>query len=158
MADRLEARRLVPTPAAEVFSFLCEPQGHVLIDSSGMLQDAEGATVSAVGDLFLVHMDRTSLGDIPGLSAYDITVVITAFEQDSTLEWTVRSDLRPPLGHRYGYLLEPADTGTQVTAYYDWSEVAAEAKPRFPVIGEHALGATLGILERTLRRGAPTSS
>jgi hypothetical protein len=153
MTERLAATRLVPDSPEEVFALICDPQGHVLVDSTGMLQSAEGEPVSAIGDTFLVHMDRAALGDIPDLGLYDVTVVVTAFEQDRALEWTIRSGTTPPMAHRYGYLLRPADEGTEVTTYYDWSGVAEESKPRYPVIGEHALGATLGILERTLRRG-----
>jgi hypothetical protein len=40
-----------------------------------------------------------------------------------------------------------------VTAYYDWSLVDGDIKERFPIVPESALRATLGILERTARRG-----
>jgi hypothetical protein len=33
----------------------------------------------------------------------------------------VADQIRPPIGHAYGYLLEPAAAGTLVTSYYDWS-------------------------------------
>jgi hypothetical protein len=44
-------------------------------------------------------------------------------------------------------------TKYDVTAYYDWSLVNDDIKDRFPVVPELALRATLGILERTARRG-----
>jgi hypothetical protein len=84
--------------------------------------------------------------------------VVTAFERDAALEWTIRSGSTPPMAHRCGYLLRPVADGTEVTAYYDWSGVAPESKPRYPVIGDRALAATLGILERTLRRRAGDSA
>ncbi|MEU3625379.1 hypothetical protein [Amycolatopsis coloradensis] len=61
---------------------------------------------------------------------------------------------RPHARHIYGYRLEPAEGGTLVTSYYHWSEVGEEWKERvtFPVVPESALKATLGILERTVRR------
>ena len=43
---------------------LRDPQGHVAIDSSGMLMAATGEPVNAVGDSFAVHMDREALGDL----------------------------------------------------------------------------------------------
>jgi hypothetical protein len=153
MTERLEATRLVPASPADVFALITDPQGHVLIDSTGMLQDAEGDPVRAAGDEFVVHMDRAALGDMPELGKYDVTVVVTTYDEDRALEWTIRSELRPPIGHLYGYLLAPVEGGTEVTAYYDWSQVHPKAKPRFPVLGDHTLSATLGILERTLRRG-----
>ena len=80
-AERIEATRLIPATAAEVFAVLRDPQGHVDIDASGMLMDAEGEPVSAVGDRFLVHMDREALGDLP-MGRYDVEVVISVFEPD----------------------------------------------------------------------------
>jgi hypothetical protein len=44
---------------------LCDPKGHVVIDSSGMLMDASGKAVTGIGDSLVVHMDRESLNDYP---------------------------------------------------------------------------------------------
>ena len=67
--------------------------------------------------------------------------------------------IRPPIGHVYGYRLEPLDdgTGTLVTSYYDWSDIHPDWKAAniFPVLSEGALRATLGILARTASRGWP---
>jgi hypothetical protein len=136
----------------KVFALLCDPRGHVAIDSSGMLQSAEGDPVTKVGDRFVVHMDRESLNDYP-LGEYDVTVIITRFEQDALIEWTVSGVIQPPLRHLYGYRLEAAGTGTRVTSYYDWSEIDEQYRDKgiFPVIPEAALRATLGILARTVR-------
>jgi len=35
--DRLEVRRTIAADPATIFQLLCDPQGHVAIDSSGML-------------------------------------------------------------------------------------------------------------------------
>ncbi len=154
---RIEVSRPVPSTPAEVFAVLCDPQGHVAIDSSGMLQSADGEVVGAVGDSFVVHMDRESLGD-HDLGRYDVTVTITAFEQDREIAWKVLGRVRPQIGHVYGYRIEPTDEGSLVTSYYDWSDIAPEWREAgiFPVISEAALKATLGILDRTVRRGYPT--
>jgi hypothetical protein len=44
-----------------------------------------------------------------------------------------------------------------VTSYYDWSDIHPTWREAgiFPVISEGALRATLGILDRTVRRGYP---
>ena len=55
--ERFEVSRQVAAPPATVFALLCRPDGHVAIDSSGMLQSAEGSPAAAVGDTFVVHMD-----------------------------------------------------------------------------------------------------
>jgi uncharacterized protein YndB with AHSA1/START domain len=151
--ERFEVSRQVAAPPATVFALLCRPDGHVAIDSSGMLQSAEGSPAAAVGDTFVVHMDRESLNDYP-MGKYDVTVIITKYEPDALIEWTISGAIQPPLRHLYGYRLQPSDGGTLVTSYYDWSEIAPEYRDKgiFPVIPEAALRATLGILARTVER------
>ena len=156
-AERLEVQRTIPAAPSVIFELLCDPRGHVRIDSSGMLQSCEGAPVSASGDSFVVHMDREALNDYP-LGRYDVTVVITTFVVDREISWTIHGAIRPPLGHVFGYRLEAIAEGTVVTSYYDWSHAETSWKEAgiFPVISEGALRATLGILARTLVDGADT--
>jgi len=151
--ERFEIQRQIAASPAAIFALLTTPAGHVRIDSSGMLQSAEGETVTRVADEFIVHMDRESLNDFP-MGKYDVTVIITEFEQDAHLEWTISGTIQPPIKHRYGYHLEPSDIGTLVTTYYDWSQIAAPYREAgiFPVIPETALRATLGILARTVEK------
>jgi hypothetical protein len=153
--ERMEVQRPIPVDAATIFRILSDPHGHVAIDSAGMLMDAEGEPVKAVGDTFVVHMDREALNDFP-LGLYDVTVEIVTFEQDREIAWTITGQIKPQIGHIYGYRLEPADEGrTLVTSYYDWSDIDPtwKAASIFPIIPESALRATLGILDRTARRG-----
>ena len=72
------------------------------------------------------------------------------------MESTVGGVVKPPIGHVYGYTLEPVDKGTLVTSYYDWSDIDPVWKEAaiFPIIPESALRATLGILARTVTRTA----
>jgi hypothetical protein len=154
--DRIEVQRTIDAEPEAIFAILREPQGHVAIDSSGMLMSAEGEPVAAVGDSFVVHMDREALNDYPELGRYDVTISITAFEPDREIAWKVLGRLRPQIGHVYGYRLEPASGGggTLVTSYYDWSDIDPVWRDAaiFPVISEGALRATLGILARTVTR------
>jgi hypothetical protein len=159
--ERIEVKRTIAADPAAIFRVLCDPQGHVAIDSSGMLMDATGDPVSAVGDSFVVHMDREALNDYPELGEYDVTVTICAFEPDREIAWTILGQIRPQIGHVYGYTLEPAaDGATLVTSYYDWSTIDESWRKAgiFPVIPESALRATLGILARTVARGYPRSA
>src|SRR5271170_7674770 len=94
MTDRIDVQRVIAAPPSEIFAVLCDPQGHVAIDSSGMLQDADGESVKAVGQSFVVHMDRESLNDFPELGRYDVTVEIRNFEPDRLISWTVLGQLR----------------------------------------------------------------
>jgi hypothetical protein len=152
--ERIEVQRTIPADPATIFQLLCDPQGHVAIDSSGMLMDATGEPVTAVGDSFVVHMDREALNDYP-LGLYDVTVTITTFVPDREIAWTIIGVVRPAIGHIYGYTLEPVDGGTLATSYYDWSSIDPVWKERgiFPILSEGALRATLGILARTVARG-----
>lgn len=161
MTTRFEVSRTIPASAADIFAVLRDPEGHVAIDASGMIMSAHGGKpVDAVGDRFDLKMHRDALGDL-ALGRYDVTVVITGYERDREIAWTVDSPLLDvPLNHFYGYTLRPAgDEGTEVVLWYDWSEVneiwIGRELPgvgivRFPVISEATLRATLGILERTV--------
>jgi len=150
VSERIEVQRAVAAEAPAVFAVLRDPSGHVAIDSSGMLMSASGEPVRAVGDTFVVHMDREALNDYP-LGLYDVTVRIVTFEPDREIAWTIEGQLN--LGHVYGYRLEPIEGGTLVTSYYDWSAVEGDFKKIFPIISETALRATLGILARTVAPG-----
>lgn len=152
MTERLEVQRAIAAEPGDVFRVLCDPQGHVAIDSAGMLMSATGEPVTAVGDTFVVHMDREALNDYP-LGLYDVTIRIVTFEPDREIAWNIEGRLN--LGHVYGYRLEPIEGGTSVTSYYDWSAVEPDWKGVFPIVPESALRATLGILARTVAPGRP---
>jgi hypothetical protein len=151
LADRIEVTRPISATPSAIFDVLRSPAGHVAIDASGMLQDFTGEPAEKAGDTFVIHMDRESLNDYP-LGKYDVTVHIIAFERDREIAWDLGPDV--PVAHFYGYRLEPGEDGaTNVTSFYDWSKVGDDRKERFPIVPESALRATLGILERTVRKG-----
>jgi hypothetical protein len=152
--ERIEVGRIIPATPEAIFKVVSDPKGHVAIDSSGMLMDASGDPAKAVGDTFVVHMDRDALNDFP-MDLYDVTDSIVTFVPDREIAWTILGQLE--IGHIYGYRLEPAEGGTLVTSYYDWSTISQDWKDAgiFPVISEAALRATLGILARTVAPGVP---
>jgi hypothetical protein len=154
-AERIEVARAIAEAPSAIFAVLRDPQGHVAIDASGMLMSASGSPASAVGDSFVVHMDRDALRDFP-LGLYDVTVTFVTYEPDREIAWAIGAGERR-LGHVYGYRLDPIEGGTIVTQYYDWSGVDDRVKASgiFPVISESALRATLGILARTVAPGKP---
>ena len=151
MDERFEVQRTIPADPSTIFDVVRSPDGHVAIDASGMLQSSSGEAAAAVGDTFVIHMDREALGDRP-MGKYDVTVTITAYEQDTYITWEVSGPGFPSIGHYYGYRLEPVDGGTLVTSIYDWSAVDEKWKPEgtWPIVPEGTLKATLGILERTV--------
>src|SRR4051794_6545659 len=108
MSDRIEVVRTIHATPEEIFAIVRDPDGHVLIDASGMLMSSTGEPASAVGDRFVIHMDREALNDFP-LGKYDVTVKITKYEQDREIAWTILGQIKPPIGHVYGYRLEPVE-------------------------------------------------
>ncbi len=155
--ERIEVSRAIAATPAEVFAIVSSPEGHVMIDASGMLMAASGEPATAVGDTFTVHMDREALNDFP-LGLYDVGVRITEFEQDRRIAWTIESQLlQPSIGHVYGYEIEEIPEGCVVTQFYDWSDIHEQYRETipFPIVPESALRATLGILARTVAPGQP---
>jgi hypothetical protein len=156
MSERFEVQRTIPADPATIFAVVSSPTGHVAIDATGMLQGSSGRAAQQEGDTFVIHMDRESLGDLP-MGKYDVTVTITAYEQDRFITWEVSGPGFPSIGHYYGYRLEPVDDGTLVTSIYDWSAVDEQwnrGDGTWPIVPELALKATLGILERTVAPSA----
>ncbi len=150
---RAAVTRDIAAPVERVFALLCDPKGHVAIDASGMLMSSESEPVRAVGDTFVMHMDREALGDRP-LGKYDATVTITDFEQDRRIAWT------PSVEHAYcfGFELEPLDAGScRVTSFCDWSGRVEKGLPYqgFPLISTTTMRAGLGILARTVEQRRP---
>src|SRR3954451_18458503 len=125
--ERFEVSRHIAAAPAKIFALLCDPKGHVAIDSTGMLQSADGDLVTKVGDEFVVHMDRDALNDYP-LGKYDVTVTITQLEPDRHIEWTISGVIQPPIRHLYGYRLEPAAGGPRGTSRHHSRQRAARCR------------------------------
>jgi len=148
--ERISTSRPIKADATKIFDLIRRPDGHVQIDGSGMLLAAADATpVTAVGDTFAMHMDRRPLGDIPDMAEYDVTVIITGFEPNALLEWSVMTASGKPYGHVYGYRLEAGDGATVVTSYCDWSGLPEDRKnpARWPIVPLHMLEKSLDNLE-----------
>src|SRR3984893_12156726 len=151
LSDRIEVPRPIPPPPSAIFDIVRSPAGHVAIDASGMLQDFTGEPADKEGDTFDIHMEPEALRG-GAYCKYDVTVHIIVFERDKEIAWDLGPDV--PVPHFYGYRLDTGGDGvTNVTSYYDWSKVEDDLKGRFPIVPASALRATLGILERTVRKG-----
>jgi hypothetical protein len=134
-ADRIAASRTVTASPAEVFRIVTDPAMQVEIDGSGMLEAAPGAhRLEAVGDTFLMEMDREPLGDQP-MGKYQSLNTVTRIVPDELLEWNVGLPERGPFGHVYGWEIEPVGPGeTQVTNYCEWPDIPEFARPHFPIV------------------------
>ena len=157
MEQRIATTRRIAAPAGRIFAVISDPEGHVAIDASGMLVAApDSEPIGAVGDTFLMNMDREALGDLP-MGKYTVKNTVVRFEPDAELAWQVGSVDRSPLGYVYGYSLAPAGTqATEVTSYCDWSGVHPKLLEglTWPVVPLSALEKSLGNLQR-LVEGEP---
>jgi uncharacterized protein YndB with AHSA1/START domain len=157
-AERVSATRRIAAPASAIYAIVSDPAGHVRIDGSGMLDAAPDARpVTAVGDTFDMEMDRTPLNDIPGLVKYSVRNTVTRLEPDRLVEWTIGSPDQPPLGHVYGWQLEPVDEGhTDVTNYCDWTNIVDALRARnrtWPIVPVEMLEESVAKLERIVTGG-----
>ena len=132
--QRVFATRRIHASAHALFEIVSSPEGHVRIDGSGMLDAAPDArALTAVGDVFDMEMDRTPLGDIPGLVKYKVRNTVTQIVPDQLVEWTIGGVDQPPLGHVYGWKLDAvSDSETDVTNYCDWTNITPELRARRP--------------------------
>lgn len=105
-----------------------------------MLQDADGEPVHAVGDSYVVRIDREALIDFP-LGRYDVNVHISQFSQDQLIAWTILGHIKPQIGLVYGCRLEPAEEHTVVASFYGWSDIDQHRRDAeiLPVVSKAAL-------------------
>lgn len=146
------ATRRIAAPAADIFKIVSDPAGHVAIDGSGMLDAAPDAQpLTEVGQTFDMAMDRTPIGDIPGLVKYSVRNIVTQLVPDRLVEWTVGIPDGMTVDHLYGWQLEPAgENETDVTNYCDWTNISAEmrANHSWPIVPLAMLESSVAKLER----------
>jgi uncharacterized protein YndB with AHSA1/START domain len=120
--------RRIGAPAERIFELLADPTRHPELDGSGMLRGAVStATVSAVGDVFVMRMHYWSLGD------YEMNNHVVEYEQDRRIGWEPEAGRGHPdvaaggsaearWGHRWTFELAPdGPDATIVTEIYDCS-------------------------------------
>jgi hypothetical protein len=147
--------RRIEAPAAVIFRVLADPGRHVELDGSGMLRGAvTTAPVSGVGDVFVMKMYFSELGD------YEMNNHVVEYEPDRCIGWEPEPGRGHPdaaagqdgsrWGQRWSYELVPAGTGaTIVTEVYDCSSApaAARAGMRDGEVWTQAMAKTLELLD-----------
>lgn len=156
--ERVSVTRRIAAPADAIYAIVSDPEGHVRIDGSGMLEAAADARpLTEVGQTFDIHMDRTPLNDIPGLVKYSVRNHVTRLEPGRLVEWTIGAVDQPPLGHVYGWQLDPVSaTETDVTNYCDWTNIvpALRAAGReWPIVPVSMLEQTMDSLAKVVAEG-----
>jgi hypothetical protein len=134
---QLQVTRTVRAPADRIFALLVDPEQHVVIDGSGLLQGTDSGPITEVGQIFAVNMYREDYGPWRTLNT------VTALEPGRRIGWAPTLDpeceLAPRIlgagiktgGHTYVYDLRENDGVTEVTQTYDWSGVT---DPRFEAL------------------------
>jgi hypothetical protein len=132
---RMAVTGKVSATPSEVFLIVTDPNMHVEIDGSGMLEAAPEATrLKAAGDTFEIAMDRESLGDIP-MGKYKVLNTVTRIVPNELLEWNVGSREHGAYGHLYGWEIAAVSADeSQVTNYCEWSGISEAARDRFPIV------------------------
>ena len=127
--------RRIGAPASVIFRILADPGRHRDLDGSGMLRGVvSGATISGVGDVFVMKMYYTELGD------YEMNNHIVEYEPDRRIGWepeagrghpnAAREASRPARwGQRWSFELTPDGPDTTiVTEIYDCSRMPEDER------------------------------
>lgn len=149
----IEVSRVVDAPAAEIFGFLSDPANHVVLDTSGMVRGAApGATITGVGDVFVMNICK----DIKGDHQDENHVVV--YEPDRAIGRAPAAPGKTPAGHTWTWRLEPCDGGRTVVSHvYDWSRFThTDMLHHLPVIDRSQMQESVDRLADALTRGRPT--
>ena len=127
--------RRISAPADEIFQILADPRNHLALDGSGMLREvASGTVIRGVGDVFVVRMYFTELGD------YFMINHVVEFEPGRRIGWEPEAGRGHPnaepgaerpawWGQRWSFELAPEEPdGTVVTEIFDCSRVPEDQR------------------------------
>jgi hypothetical protein len=100
--------RDIPASAAAIFVVLANPAMHPYIDGTGMVQSAEDdATITKVGDVFVMNMTHWSLGD------YGMENHVVEYVPDRRIVWE-------PRAHTYETSEFPGGGSVSESRYWGW--------------------------------------
>jgi hypothetical protein len=149
---RLEATRVIDIRADQVVTLLATPDRHPDLDASGTVRESRThAPVGAVGDVFVMDMHGTEMGD------YRVENHAVAFDPVREIAWAPATPGGDRGGQIWAFRLEPCNGGgsTRVTHTYDWSGVTLERLlPYLPVVDADGLAATVERLARLAETAA----
>ena len=127
--------RRISAPADEIFQILADPRNHLALDGSGMLREvASGTVIRGVGDVFVMRMYFTELGD------YFMINHVVEFEPRRRIGWEPEAGHGHPnaepgaerparWGQRWSFELAPEEPdSTVVTEIFDCSRVPEDQR------------------------------
>jgi hypothetical protein len=108
LAPSISESREIRASAAAIFALLANPAMHPDIDGTGMAQSADdNATITKVGDVFVMNMTHWSLGD------YGMENHVVEFVPGRRIVWE-------PRAHTYETSKFPGDENTSEIRYWGW--------------------------------------
>lgn len=121
--------RRIGAPADDIFQVLADPGRHPDIDGSGMLRGAaSSAVISGVGDVFVMRMHHSRLGD------YEMNNHVVEYELNRRIGWEPEAGRgHPKVGSRWGQrwsfeLTPDGPDATVVTEIYDCSHASEDER------------------------------
>jgi len=127
--------RRITAPARDIFQLLADPGRHPDLDGSGMLRGAVSrAVVTGVGDVFVMKMHYSELGD------YEMNKHVVEYELNRRIGWEPEAGRGHPdtdaessgearRGHRWIFELTPdGPDATIVTEIYDCSRTPEDER------------------------------
>jgi uncharacterized protein YndB with AHSA1/START domain len=126
----------VAAGADAIFELIAEPSNQPRWDGNDNLVRADdGQRIGAVGDVFTM---TTTKGNVRENH-------VVEFEEGRRVAWTPAEPGDEPLGHVWGWVLEPLEQGhTRVTHTYDWTRLRDENRfPRARATTSERLSASL---------------
>ncbi len=127
--------RRISAPADEIFQILANPRNHLTLDGSGMLREVTaGTAIRAVGDVFVMRMYFSELGD------YQMINHVVEFEPGRRIGWEPEAGCGHPnaepgaerparWGQRWSFELTPeGPDATIVTEIFDCSQVPEDQR------------------------------
>jgi Polyketide cyclase / dehydrase and lipid transport len=134
--DLVSVQTFIPAPAQRLFDLVADPAMHPIIDGSGTVRAARSGNPArlALGANFGMDMHLV-LG-------YRIVNTVVEFDEGRRIAW------RHFYGHRWRYLFEPVDGGTEVTEQWD----ARTARSRLILVGLGYPARNRDGIEKSLQR------
>jgi len=133
--EPITVSRRIGSPASVIFRVLADPGRHRDFDGSGMLRGVvSGGTISGVGDVFVMQMYFTELGD------YEMNNHVVEYEPNRRIGWEPEAGRGHPnadpeasrqarWGQRWSFELTPdGPDATIVTEIFDCSRVPEDER------------------------------
>lgn len=115
----VQASRIIAAPAEVIFEHIADPAQQPAWDGNENLSQApEGQRVRAVGEVFSMALTSGAIRENH----------VVEFEEGRRIAWKPAEEGTPPIGHLWGWELEPEGAGTRVTHTYDWTQLHDERR------------------------------